>query len=163
MMSVIGLNARSPNIKRGILRIHIFWQLTCQSLPMQLTPWRQTVGFTLRSPSSDYSTDIEYQKTLYIAQQLRVSTGAWWASYITALPADHHVPWGEFYTTFDAHHLSADLLCTKLKEILDLEQGNHSVFDYASQFNTLAQYGSYHVDTDEQKANLYRAWLTIHL
>jgi hypothetical protein len=31
------------------------------------------------------------------------------------------------------------------------------------QFNTLAQYGSYHIDTDEKKANLYRAGLTIHL
>jgi hypothetical protein len=55
------------------------------------------------------------------------------------------------------------LLHSKLKEFLDLEQGNHSVFDYTRQFNTLAQYGSYHVDTDEKKANLYRAGLTIHL
>jgi hypothetical protein len=55
------------------------------------------------------------------------------------------------------------LLCTKLKEFLDLEQGNHSVFNYMRQFNTLAQYGSYHVDTDDKKANMYRAELTIHL
>jgi hypothetical protein len=46
---------------------------------------------------------------------------------------------------------------------LDLEQGNHSVFGYTRQFNTLTQYGSYHVDTDENKANLYREGLTIHL
>jgi uncharacterized membrane protein YqjE len=31
------------------------------------------------------------------------------------------------------------------------------------QFNTLAQYGLYLIDTDEKKANLYRAGLTIHL
>jgi hypothetical protein len=55
------------------------------------------------------------------------------------------------------------LLRTKLKEFLDLEQGNRSVFDYTRQFNTLAQYGSYHVDTDENKANLYREGLTVHL
>jgi hypothetical protein len=55
------------------------------------------------------------------------------------------------------------LLRSKLMEFLDLEQGNHSVFDYTRQFNTLAQYGTYHVDTDEKKANLYRARLTIHL
>jgi hypothetical protein len=55
------------------------------------------------------------------------------------------------------------LLCTKLKEFLDLEQGNHSVFNYRRKFNTLAQYGSYHVDTYEKKANLYHAILTIHL
>jgi hypothetical protein len=34
---------------------------------------------------------IEYQKTLYAVQQLRGLAGAWWASYTTALPADHHV------------------------------------------------------------------------
>jgi hypothetical protein len=94
---------------------------------------------------------------------MRGSAGAFWASYIAALPADHQVPWGEFCTAFYAHHLSTGLLHTKLKEILDLEQGNHSVFDYTMQFNNLAQYGSYHVDTDKKKANLYHAGLTIHL
>jgi hypothetical protein len=105
----------------------------------------------------------EYQKTLYIAQQLKGSAGTWWASYIAALPADHHLPWGEFHSTFCAHHLSTSLLRTKLKEFLDLEQGNHSVFDYTRQFSTLAQYGSHHVDMDEKKANLYQAGLTIQL
>jgi hypothetical protein len=105
----------------------------------------------------------EYQKTLYAAHQLRGVAGAWWASYIATLPDDHHVPWGEFYTTFHAHHLYVGLLRSKTKEFLDLEQGNHSVFDYTRQFNTLAQYGTYHVDTDEKKANMYRAGLTIHL
>jgi hypothetical protein len=105
----------------------------------------------------------EYQKTLYATQQLRGSAGAWWASYIVTLPTDYHVPWGEFRTAFHAHHLFVGLLCTKLKEFLDLEQGNHSVFDYLRQFNALAQYGSYHIDTDEKKANLYHAGLTIHL
>jgi hypothetical protein len=37
------------------------------------------------------------------------------------------------------------------------------MYNYTRQFNTLAQYGSYHVDTDEKKANLYREGLTIHL
>jgi hypothetical protein len=106
---------------------------------------------------------IEYQKTLYIVQQLRGAVGAWWASYNAALPADHHVPWGEFCTAFHTHHLSVGLLHTKLKEFLDLEKGNHSVFDYMRQFNTLAQCVSYHINLDEKNANLYRAGLTIHL
>jgi hypothetical protein len=105
----------------------------------------------------------EYQKTLYAAQQLRGAAGASWASYIATLLGDHQVPWGEFCTAFRAHHLSAGLLRSKLKEFLDLEQGNHSVFDYTRQFNTLAQYDTYHIDMDEKKANLYRAGLTIHL
>jgi hypothetical protein len=37
------------------------------------------------------------------------------------------------------------------------------VYDYTRLFNTLAQYGTYHVDTDEKKANLYREGLNIHL
>jgi hypothetical protein len=105
----------------------------------------------------------EYHKTMYSAQQLRGSAGAWWASYIAALPADHYVPWGDFHTAFHMHHLSAGLLHTTLKEFLDLEQENHSVFDYMRQFNTLAQYGSYHIDMDEKKSNMYCAGLTIHL
>jgi hypothetical protein len=74
----------------------------------------------------------KYQKTLYAAQQHRGTAGAWWASYIANLPIDHHVPWGEFRTAFHAHHLSAGLLRSKLKEFLDLEQGNHNAFDYTS-------------------------------
>jgi hypothetical protein len=73
---------------------------------------------------------IEYQKTLYAAQKLRGAAGAWWASYIATLPDDHHVPWGEFCTAFRAHHLSMGMLHSKLKEFLELEQGNHGVFDY---------------------------------
>jgi hypothetical protein len=100
---------------------------------------------------------------MYVAQQRRGSARAWWASYIAALPADHHVPWDEFCTAFHTQHLYAGLLHTKLKLFLDLEQGNRSVFDYTRQFSTLAQYGSYDVDTDEKKANLYREGLTVHL
>jgi hypothetical protein len=55
------------------------------------------------------------------------------------------------------------LLHSKLKEFLDLGQGNHSVFNYSGQFNTLDQYGPYHIDTNEKKANMYRVGLTIHL
>jgi hypothetical protein len=106
---------------------------------------------------------IEYQRALYTAQQLRGAARAWWASYFAALPDDHHLPWGEFRTAFCAHHLCTGLLHSKLKEFRDLEQGNRSVFDYTRQFNTLSQYGAYHIDTDEKKANLYCVGLTIHL
>jgi hypothetical protein len=105
----------------------------------------------------------ELQKTLFVEQQFRGSAIAWWDSYTATLPKDHQVPWNEFCIAFHAHHLPMGLLCSKLKEFLDLEQGNHSVFNYVRQFNTLAQYMSYHIDMDEKKANLYHAGLTIHL
>jgi hypothetical protein len=74
----------------------------------------------------------------------------WLASYIAALPAGHHVPRDEFRTAFCTHHLFAVLLRVKLKEFLDLEHGNHSVFDYMRQFNTITQHGSYQVDIAER-------------
>jgi hypothetical protein len=106
---------------------------------------------------------IKYQTTLYAAHQLRGIAGAWWASYIATLPGAHHVLRGEFCIVFRAHHLSTGLLRSKLKEFLDLEQGNRSVFDYMRQFNTMTPNCTYHVDTDEKKANMYRAGLIIHL
>jgi hypothetical protein len=91
--------------------------------PLEADSWLRTIEskFVLL-----YCT--KYQKTLYTAQQLRVSAGDWWTSYIAALPANHQ--WGDFRTALRAHHLSTGLLRTKLKEFLDLEQENHSVFDY---------------------------------
>jgi hypothetical protein len=156
MMSIVGLSTSNPTTKRGILRTRTFWQLTRN--PLEADSWLCTTEskFGLLCCT-------EYQKILYVAQQLRGAVGAWWASYIATLPNNRHVPWGEFRTAFCAHHLSAGLLHSKLKEFLELEQGNRSVFNYTRQFNTLAQYGTYHVDTDEKEANLYRAGLTIHL
>jgi hypothetical protein len=159
----MGPSASNPNIRRGILCTWIF--LATHPLffadatdPFKADSW-------LRTTESKFGIlhYTEYQKTLYAMQQLRGSARAWWASYIAALPVDHHFQWGKFHTTFYAHHLSAGLLRTKLKEFLNLEQGNHSVFDYMKRFNTLAHYGSHHVDMDEKKANLYNARLTIHL
>jgi hypothetical protein len=93
--------------------------------PLEAESWLHTTGskFGLLHCTG-------YQKTLYAAQQLRDTAGAWWASYIATLNADHNVPWGEFHTAFRVHHLSVGLLSSKLKEFLDLEQGNHGVFDY---------------------------------
>jgi hypothetical protein len=105
----------------------------------------------------------ELQKTLFAAQQLRGSASACWDSCTTALPKDHQVPWNEFCTAFHAHRLLAGLLRSKLKEFWDLKHGNYAVYDYNMQFNTQAQYGTYHVDTDEKKANLYHEGLMIHL
>jgi hypothetical protein len=81
---------------------------------------------------------IEYQKTMYVAQQLRGSTGARWASFTAALPVDHHVAWDEFHIAFCGHHLSAGTVHRKLVELLELRQGKRSVYDYTQEFNNLA-------------------------
>jgi hypothetical protein len=56
MMSIVGLNASNLDIRRRILHTRIFWQLTHQSLPMQLIPWMQIASTTPWSPSLGYST-----------------------------------------------------------------------------------------------------------
>jgi hypothetical protein len=63
--------------------------------PLEADEW-------LRTTESKFSLlhCTKYQKTLYATRQLRGPTGAWWASYIAALPAGHHVPWGEFHAAF---------------------------------------------------------------
>jgi hypothetical protein len=95
--------------------------------------------------------------------QLRGPVEAWWASYTATLSADHHVPWGEFRTTFRGHHLSAGTMRRKLAKFEDLRQGSRSVYEYIQKFNNLAQYGIHHVDTDAKKAELFHKGLTIQL
>jgi hypothetical protein len=81
---------------------------------------------------------IEYQKTLYTAQQLRGPALAWWASYTATLPADHQVAWDELRVAFYGHHLSPSTVSCKLVEFLELCQGNSSVYEYTQEFNNLA-------------------------
>jgi hypothetical protein len=51
----------------------------------------------------------------------------------------------------------------KLQEFLHLQQGTDSVNEYIRKFNYLQQYGDYHVDTDEKKAELLRNGLRLQL
>jgi hypothetical protein len=48
----------------------------------------------------------------------------------------------------------------KLQELLHLQQGLSSVYEYSKKFNHLSQYGSYHADTDEKKMSLFRQGLS---
>jgi hypothetical protein len=106
---------------------------------------------------------IEYQKTLYAAQQLRGPAGACWASYTATLPADHHMAWDEFHIAFRSHHLSTGTVRRKLVEFLELRQGNRFVYEYTQEFNNLAQYSGHHVDSDAKKVELYHKGLNIQL
>jgi hypothetical protein len=51
----------------------------------------------------------------------------------------------------------------KLQDFLDLQQGTDSVYEYIKRFHYLAQYGTYHVNTDEKKAELFREGLSLPL
>jgi hypothetical protein len=73
------------------------------------------------------------------------------------------VPWDEYGVAFRGHHLSAGTMRRKISEFMDLCQGNHSVYEYAQEFNNLAQYRCHHIDTDLKKAKLFPKGLTIQL
>jgi hypothetical protein len=126
--------------------------------PLEADDWLRTIELMFGLPHC-----IEYQKTLYAAQQLRGSVGAWWASYTAALPVDYHVPWDEFCAAFHGYHLSAGTIRRKLEEFLELHQGNCFVYEHTKEFKNLAQYGGHHVDTDAKKVELFRKGLTIQL
>jgi hypothetical protein len=72
---------------------------------------------------------------LYVTQQLRGPARAWWASYTAALLTNHHVPWD---VTLHGHHMLVGTVHHKLSELLDLRQGNHSVYEYTQELNNLA-------------------------
>jgi hypothetical protein len=46
---------------------------------------------------------------------------------------------------------------------LDLQQGIDSVYEYIIKLNYLAQYNTYHVDTNVKKAKLFRKGLSLLL
>jgi hypothetical protein len=50
-----------------------------------------------------------------------------------------------------------------LREFLDLQQGTDNVYKYIRKFNYLTQYGTHLVDTDDQKAHLFRRELSLPL
>jgi hypothetical protein len=105
----------------------------------------------------------EFQKTLFVAQQLLCSAGAWWATYTTTIQDNHQVMWNEFCTVYHKHHILAGIMHRSLQECLDLQQGIDSVYEYIRKFNYLAQYGTHHVDIDEKKVELFNRRLSLPL
>jgi hypothetical protein len=73
------------------------------------------------------------------------------------------VSWSEFCKVFHECHLSVGIMHRKLWEFLHLRHGTDSVNEYIRKFNYLQQYGGYHVDTDEKKAELFRSGLSLQL
>jgi hypothetical protein len=73
------------------------------------------------------------------------------------------VSWNEFCTSFRGHHLPVGTMHRNLWEFLDLQQGTDSVYEYITNFNYLAQYGTYHVDTNDKKTELFRRGLSLPL
>lgn len=73
--------------------------------------------------------------------------------------------WTDFRNAFCAYHIpnGHGLMKRKLKEFLALRQGSSNVHEYSRKFNYLAQYASYHADTDEKKKDCFRKDLNTKL
>jgi hypothetical protein len=101
----------------------------------------------------------EYQKTLFVVQQLHRPASVWWANFTATIQDNYQVSWAEFHTAFRGHHILAGLMAHKLQEFLHLQQGSSSVYEYSKKFNHLSYYGSYHANTDEKKRSLFHQGL----
>jgi hypothetical protein len=92
----------------------------------------------------------EYQKPMFVAQQLRGTAGAWWGNHLAAQPVGHRVTWAEFREAFRAHFIPKGIMLRRL-EFLALKQGDQSVMQYVGKFNHLSQYAANQVNLDQKK------------
>jgi hypothetical protein len=120
--------------------------------PLDTDVWLHVVESKFPLLTGDYPDDT---KTRFAAQQLRRPARTWWDHLCAMLPAGHEVSWEEFKTAFKGHHIPARILDHKLNDFLALNQGTHTVLQYAQAFNDLCQYTGYHVDSDEKKKDRF--------
>jgi hypothetical protein len=126
--------------------------------PLEAAHWLRVMEYKFRLLRCT-----EVQKTLFIAQQLRGDTSAWWANYTATRPVDYQVSWAEFRDAFHAYYIPAGVIRKKRQEFMDLKQGGRSVHDYSKQFNHLVQYAPDEVDTDEKKKDRFMIGLSTKL
>jgi hypothetical protein len=74
-------------------------------------------------------------------------------------PHGHQITWAEFKKAFKEHYIPKGLVDRKVRELMNLKQGSDSVYQYAQKFNSLYQYGDYHVDIDKKKMERFREGL----
>jgi hypothetical protein len=120
--------------------------------PLDANVWLRVVEFMFSLLARDRSDDT---KARFAAQQLRGPARTWWDHFRAMLPTDRDVSWEEFKTAFRGHHVLAGILDRKLNEFLALNQGTHTVLQYAQAFNDLCQYTGYHADSDEKKRDRF--------
>jgi hypothetical protein len=93
---------------------------------------------------------IKNQKMMFAAQQLLGDARAWWTNFTATRPINQ-VQWAEFCEAFHAQHIQVGIMKSKHQDIMNLQQGDRSVYVYSKLFNHLAQYTPELVDINEKK------------
>jgi hypothetical protein len=101
----------------------------------------------------------EENKAGFAAQQLRGEALIWWEHFKFMQPQGHQITWAEFKKASKQHYIRKGLVDRKMREVMNLKQGSDSVYQYAQKFNSLFQYGDYHVNTDKKKMERFREGL----
>jgi hypothetical protein len=96
--------------------------------PLDADMWLHVMESKFPLLMGDYPDDT---KACFTAQQLRGPARTWWDHFRAMLPAGQEVSWEEFKTAFRGHHIPAGILDRKLNEFLALNQGTHTVLQYA--------------------------------
>jgi hypothetical protein len=149
------------NIPRGPICLHLATQPPLfhkADDPLEADAWIRTIEdkFSILNCT-------EMNKTAFAAQQLRGPAKIWWVNHKALLLANTRLTWDEFVAAFKAHHIPTSLMRRKMAEFLALKQGNNTVLQYAQTFNQLAQYGGFHVDTDEKRQDYFKRGLNTKL
>ena len=143
------LDPEADNTYRDFLKTHppVFHKA---EEPLEAEDWIRTIEqkFGLIRCS-------DVQKTLFVAQQLQGSAGAWWASFLATQPEGHQVPWVDFCTTFQTHYIPDGVREVKVEQFLKLQLGDQSVMEYLGRFNQLSQYASEYVSIDIEKKRCF--------
>ncbi|XP_031273899.1 uncharacterized protein LOC116132386 [Pistacia vera] len=111
--------------------------------PAVTEEWLETVERAMALfPMSDQ------EKVRYASYLLRGDARVWWKlmehTYVTS-----NLSWNEFKRLFEAEYRSADMLSVKTQEFTELKQGNMTVREYATMFNSLARFAPTMVSTQQ--------------
>jgi hypothetical protein len=98
----------------------------------------------------------EEHEANFATLQLRGEALMWWEHFKSMQPTRHVVAWAKFKKGFKDHHIPKGLMDRKMRELLALQQGADTVYQYAQKFNSPCQYGGHHVDTNDKKKERFR-------
>ncbi|XP_031258857.1 uncharacterized protein LOC116116967 [Pistacia vera] len=90
----------------------------------------------------------DQEKVRYASYLLKGDARVWWKlmehTYVTSA-----LSWNEFKRLFEAEYRSADMLSVKTQDFTELKQGNMTVREHATMFNSLACFAPTVVSTQQ--------------